>query len=131
MADDNNDAVDGIVEDEFFEEESDGISTGTKIVRVSNDPKEMQFSITFDKYGGFVSSSKFSCFGCQWRVTICPNASLEGTVAVLLERCSEGRKLKIIYSLAFTKGERRISKQSVATFSGPIRIQGLVSILFT
>ena len=125
MADNNNDAIDDIVEDEFFEEEeSDGISTGTKIVRVSNDPKEMQFSITFDKYGGFVSSSKFSCFGCQWRVTICPNASLQGTVAVLLERCSEGRKLKIIYSLAFTKGERRISKRSVATFGGPIRIQG-------
>ena len=123
MADNNNDdAVDNIVEEDFFvETEFDDMRT--KIVRLSNDPKEMQFSVIVDRYGGLVPSSIFSCFGCRWRVTICPS-STKGMVSVLLERCSEGRKLKIKYSLAFTKGDRRISRQSVATFDGPFAVKG-------
>ena len=120
MADNINEEVDN--NDEF-----DGVHiVDTKIVRLSNNPKEMLFSITFDDYkdlpsakGDDVFSSEFSCFGCQWSLNICPGGdidSLHDMVGVYLQSCSEGRNMKIKYSLGFTKGDTRFTRQIVNTF---------------
>ena len=99
MADNNNDADDEDNEEVHIVE--------TKIVRLSSNPKEMLFSITFDKYkelpsekGRDVFSSEFSCFGCQWRLNVCPGGDIEssdGMVGLYLQKCSAGRNMKIKY----------------------------------
>ena len=102
----------------------------TKIERLkSENPKEALFSITFAKFedlpsekGDDVVSSEFSCFGTQWRLSIHPGGSrdsLDGMVALHLERRSEGRDLAIKYSLAVCSEDgRNISQQERSTLDG-------------
>ena len=102
----------------------------TKIERLkSDDPKVTLFSITFDNFedlpsnkkGHAVHSSQFSCFGSQWRLSNYTGGhkeSLDGMVALFLERCSEGRKLPLKYSLAvdLKDSSDRISRQGRVIF---------------
>ncbi len=114
MADNNN--------EEAAAEEAELTVVETKIERLKSDnPKQCLFSVTFDKFedlssekGHCMLSSKFSCFGNQWRLQLCPggnNESPDGMVAVYLERCSGGRNLAIKYSIAITDRDYQISRQ--------------------
>jgi speckle-type POZ protein len=117
MADNNNDAVDNNVAAAADDEEDDiEEEVETKIERLKSDnPKERLFSVTFDNFedlpsekGQEVVSSEFSCFGAQWRISIYPGGhkeSSDGMVSLFLQRCSEGRKKAIKYSLVVAKGD--------------------------
>ena len=128
MADNNNDDQ---VDNNNEAAVADGITVETKIERLKSDnPKERLFSITFDNFEDLPSekeqevvSSEFSCFGNQWRIILCPGGhkySEDGMVALFLERCSEGKKLAIKFSLAVVYAhngeEKDMSKLSKYNF---------------
>jgi len=128
MADNNN--YDDVSSDDAEDDDSRFVEVETKIERLqSANPKERLFNITFDNYedlpsekGWCVYSSKFSCFGMQWQVTICPGGStesLDGMVSLGLERCSEGRNLSISFSYGFIKGSDRFHRHMRVIFDGP------------
>ena len=86
----------------------------TNIEKVTpNKPKEKKFSVKFDNFkefpsekGHMVESSKFSCFGHEWRLAVYPGgheSSLDGMVSVFLHRISKGKGLEIHYSLEIGK----------------------------
>lgn len=66
--------------------------------------------------GHDVKSSKFSCFGHEWRLDVCPGGtydSSDGMVAVYLERTSEGKGLKIKHSFEIEDVKKGLIKDSV------------------
>ena len=112
MADNNDDAlVDNNNDAAVAADDEEETFVETKIERLQSDnPKVKLFRVTFDNFedlpsekGHAVNSSEFSCFGSHWRVSIYPGGnsdSLNGMVGLYLERCSEGKKLAIKFSLA-------------------------------
>ena len=106
MADTNNNNNNAVVvdDDDSFEDDFldfEGSTTvETKIERLNSDnPKERLFSVTFDDFedlpseaGQAVKSSKFSCFGSQWQVSIYGGDMVE----FYLNKRSVGRNLLAI-----------------------------------
>ena len=124
---DNNDEDDN--NDEALSD--DGVAETKTIEHIQSDnPTESLFRITFNNFedlpsekGQEVLSSKFSCFGSQWQLSIYPggdNDSSDGMVGLSLVRCYQGRKLAVKYSLTMglQYGSDRISRQGRSIFGG-------------
>ncbi len=94
----------------------------TKIEEVaSSRPNERKFSITLDNVeelpsekGHMVESSKFLCFGHEWRLAVYPGGHEEasdGMVTLYLHQISKGQNLKIKFSFEIGKQDINIIRQ--------------------
>jgi len=96
-------------------------------LRPDNNSKWRTFRITFDNFeqvasddnGTFLSSSNFSCFGHTWRIDLYPagdDESVDGTVAVFLNRVSEGKQINIKFSIVIKSDTKEICHKDARAF---------------
>lgn len=112
------------------DDEDSPTSVQTKIKREHCQPKARKFSVTYEKFLGLpfgknceVQSSKFSCFGYDWRLQLFPGGYRgyprppKETVGVCVERCDRAGKwpnVKFSFEVKSTDG-----KTSLQTSSDP------------
>ncbi len=102
-------------------------SVQTKIKREPCQPNARKFSVTFENFRDLptgknceVQSSKFSCFGYEWRLQLLPGGYSDypkppkGTVGVCVERSDRGKWPNVKFSFEVKSTDGKTSLQTLA-----------------
>mmetsp|Transcript_27022 Transcript_27022/g.42407 ORF Transcript_27022/g.42407 Transcript_27022/m.42407 type:complete len:421 (+) Transcript_27022:83-1345(+) len=103
------------------------MSVQTKIKREQCQPKARKFSVTFENFRDLptgknceVQSSKFSCFGYEWRLQLLPGGYSDypkppkGTVGVCVELSNRGKWPNVKFSFEVKSTDGKTSLQTSA-----------------